>query len=151
MSKLHVEHDGITLSAVNLHSTQQQDTVPATAEDMMGLCFGYDADDDDGCAGSWKMYLPAFWRHCVPQCKASILVDGVNADVFLSSYLHSCSPPIIHGNLTCDTIFIQHNGLVKIGSVAPDAIHHHVKTCRDNMKNMHFIAPEYAGITYKLT
>ncbi|XP_063221034.1 nuclear receptor-binding protein homolog isoform X3 [Bacillus rossius redtenbacheri] len=60
------------------------------------------------------------------------------------SYLHSCSPPIIHGNLTCDTIFIQHNGLVKIGSVAPDAIHHHVKTYRDNMKNMHFIAPEYA-------
>ncbi|KAG7237871.1 hypothetical protein INR49_031765 [Caranx melampygus] len=25
-------------------------------------------------------------------------------------------PPIIHGNLTCDTIFIQHNGLIKIGS-----------------------------------
>ncbi|CAH0773136.1 unnamed protein product [Bemisia tabaci] len=61
------------------------------------------------------------------------------------SYLHSCSPPIIHGNLTCDTIFIQHNGLVKIGSVAPDAIHHHVKTCRENMKNMHFIAPEFGG------
>ncbi|XP_046478095.1 nuclear receptor-binding protein [Neodiprion pinetum] len=59
------------------------------------------------------------------------------------SYLHSCSPPIIHGNLTCDTIFIQHNGLVKIGSVAPDAIHHHVKTCRANTKNMHFVAPEY--------
>uniref|UniRef100_A0A9R1SPT6 Nuclear receptor binding protein 2a n=2 Tax=Cyprinus carpio TaxID=7962 RepID=A0A9R1SPT6_CYPCA len=33
------------------------------------------------------------------------------------SYLHSCDPPIIHGNLTCDTIFIQHNGLIKIGSV----------------------------------
>ena len=33
-----------------------------------------------------------------------------------SSYLHSCDPPIIHGNLTCDTIFIQHNGLIKIGS-----------------------------------
>ncbi|KAL4604766.1 nuclear receptor-binding protein 2-like isoform X1 [Arapaima gigas] len=33
------------------------------------------------------------------------------------SYLHSCEPPIIHGNLTCDTIFIQHNGLLKIGSV----------------------------------
>ncbi|CAG7719816.1 unnamed protein product [Allacma fusca] len=59
------------------------------------------------------------------------------------SYLHSCSPSIIHGNLTCDTIFIQHNGLVKIGSVAPDAIHHHVKSCRDNMKNLHFVAPEY--------
>ncbi|XP_067013096.1 nuclear receptor-binding protein homolog isoform X2 [Anabrus simplex] len=63
------------------------------------------------------------------------------------SYLHSCSPPIIHGNLTCDTIFIQHNGLVKIGSVAPDAIHHHVKTCRENLKNMHFIAPEYGAAT----
>lgn len=59
------------------------------------------------------------------------------------SYLHGCVPPIVHGNLTCDTIFIQHNGLVKIGSVAPDAIHHHVKTCRENMRNMHFIAPEY--------
>lgn len=61
------------------------------------------------------------------------------------SYLHSCSPPIIHGNLTCDTIFIQHNGLVKIGSVAPDAIHHHVKTCAANMKNKHFVAPEYGN------
>lgn len=61
------------------------------------------------------------------------------------SYLHDCAPPIVHGNLTCDTIFIQHNGLVKIGSVAPDAIHHHVKTCRENMKNMHLIAPEYGS------
>ncbi|XP_015121043.1 nuclear receptor-binding protein homolog isoform X2 [Diachasma alloeum] len=58
------------------------------------------------------------------------------------SYLHSCSPPIVHGNLTCDTIFIQHNGLVKIGSVAPEAIHHRVKTCRANVKNMHFVPPE---------
>lgn len=64
---------------------------------------------------------------------------------FHFSYLHSCTPPIIHGNLTCDTIFIQHNGLVKIGSVAPDAINHHVKTCRENIKNMHFIAPEYGA------
>ncbi|XP_034934785.1 nuclear receptor-binding protein homolog [Chelonus insularis] len=61
------------------------------------------------------------------------------------SYLHSCSPPIVHGNLTCDTIFIQHNGLVKIGSVAPDAIHHDVKTCRTNVKNIHFVAPEYGN------
>ncbi|KAK6625364.1 hypothetical protein RUM43_005661 [Polyplax serrata] len=41
-------------------------------------------------------------------------------DISFSSYLHSCSPPIIHGNLTCDTIFIQHNGLVKIGSAYRD-------------------------------
>ena len=69
----------------------------------------------------------------------------------LDSYLHSCTPPIIHGNLTCDTIFIQHNGLVKIGSVAPDAINHHVKTCRENIKNMHFIAPEYSEFASLLT
>uniref|UniRef100_A0A8C7Q4Q2 Protein kinase domain-containing protein n=1 Tax=Oncorhynchus mykiss TaxID=8022 RepID=A0A8C7Q4Q2_ONCMY len=59
------------------------------------------------------------------------------------SYLHSCEPPIIHGNLTCDTIFIQHNGLIKIGSVAPDTINNHVKTCREEQKNLHFFAPEY--------
>uniref|UniRef100_A0A673YZE1 Nuclear receptor binding protein 2b n=1 Tax=Salmo trutta TaxID=8032 RepID=A0A673YZE1_SALTR len=47
------------------------------------------------------------------------------------SYLHSCEPPIIHGNLTCDTIFIQHNGLIKIGSAkqrptAHDLLFHRV-------------------------
>lgn len=68
----------------------------------------------------------------------------------ISSYLHGCVPPIVHGNLTCDTIFIQHNGLVKIGSVAPDAIHNHVKTCRENMRNMHLIAPEY-GCKYNFS
>ncbi|KAM3625685.1 uncharacterized protein V6R79_016042 [Siganus canaliculatus] len=61
------------------------------------------------------------------------------------SYLHSCDPPIIHGNLTCDTIFIQHNGLIKIGSVAPDAINNHVKTCHEEQKNLHFFAPEYGS------
>ena len=40
---------------------------------------------------------------------------------------------------------IQHNGLVKIGSVAPDAIHKNVKTFRENIKNFHFLAPEWAG------
>uniref|UniRef100_A0A8C4QRY6 Nuclear receptor-binding protein n=1 Tax=Eptatretus burgeri TaxID=7764 RepID=A0A8C4QRY6_EPTBU len=63
------------------------------------------------------------------------------------SYLHSFEPPIIHGNLTCDTIFMQHNGLIKIGSVAPDAIHNHVKTYREEQKNLHFFAPEYATLT----
>ena len=36
--------------------------------------------------------------------------------LFAISYLHSCEEPIIHGNLTCDTIFIQNTGLLKIGS-----------------------------------
>ncbi|XP_056594028.1 nuclear receptor-binding protein 2b isoform X6 [Triplophysa dalaica] len=68
------------------------------------------------------------------------------------SYLHSCDPAIIHGNLTCDTIFIQHNGLIKIGSVwhrlfvnvfpeggVHDKIHQH----REDKKNLHFFSPEY--------
>ncbi len=52
--------------------------------------------------------------------------------------------PIIHGDLSCDTIFIQHNGLIKIGSIAPDIVHTHVKTCLDNSwsRNMHYLAPE---------
>uniref|UniRef100_A0A669DW75 Nuclear receptor-binding protein n=1 Tax=Oreochromis niloticus TaxID=8128 RepID=A0A669DW75_ORENI len=72
------------------------------------------------------------------------------------SYLHSCEPPIIHGNLTCDTIFIQHNGLIKIGSggfhrsfkavFAPDTINNHVKTCREEQKSLHFFAPEYGAV-----
>lgn len=57
-------------------------------------------------------------------------------------YLHGLDPPIVHGNLTCDTIFIQHNGLLKIGSVAPDAIRNHVKTYREIQKNLHYFAPE---------
>ncbi|CAF0768953.1 unnamed protein product [Didymodactylos carnosus] len=75
------------------------------------------------------------------------------------NYLHSCQQPIIHGNLTCDTIFIQNTGLVKIGSihylqlkafetlglVAPDVLHHHVKSIPDSTaKNLHFQAPEMA-------
>lgn len=66
------------------------------------------------------------------------------------SYLHSCSPPVVHGNLTCDTIFIQHNGLVKIGSVAPDAIHRHVKTFREDIINVHFIAPEFGNKSFSM-
>jgi len=61
------------------------------------------------------------------------------------SYLHSCEPPIIHGNLTCDTIFIQHNGLIKIGSVAPDAIYKNVKTYKEQQRNLHYIAPEFGA------
>uniref|UniRef100_A0A4W6DSL8 Nuclear receptor binding protein 2b n=1 Tax=Lates calcarifer TaxID=8187 RepID=A0A4W6DSL8_LATCA len=62
------------------------------------------------------------------------------------SYLHSCDPPIIHGNLTCDTIFIQHNGLIKIGSVFPDAsVHGKGRQHRDEQRNLHFFAPEYGG------
>lgn len=63
------------------------------------------------------------------------------------NYLHSCDPPIVHANLTSNTVFIQQNGSLKIGCVAPNAIHHHVKTCRENLKNMHYIAPEFDHLT----
>ncbi|CAF1077363.1 unnamed protein product [Adineta steineri] len=59
------------------------------------------------------------------------------------NYLHSCEEPIIHGNLTCDTIFIQNTGLLKIGSIAPDVLHRHVKSISDSAaKNLHYQAPE---------
>jgi hypothetical protein len=57
----------------------------------------------------------------------------------------------VHGDLSCDTIFIQHNGLIKIGSIAPDIVNTHVKTCIDFSKwsrHMHFIAPEINDPSY---
>ncbi|CAG0894106.1 unnamed protein product [Cyprideis torosa] len=59
------------------------------------------------------------------------------------SYLHSMDPPIIHGSLTTETIFIQHNGLIKIGRIAPDTIHRHVKSGEQKNLNVHYLAPEY--------
>uniref|UniRef100_A0AAY4EUA6 Nuclear receptor-binding protein n=1 Tax=Denticeps clupeoides TaxID=299321 RepID=A0AAY4EUA6_9TELE len=71
------------------------------------------------------------------------------------SYLHSCDPPIIHGNLTCDTIFIQHNGLIKIGSgcvlfkvtilfiVFDPLMGQQLKLIQ---KSLHFFAPEYGAV-----
>lgn len=57
------------------------------------------------------------WRQVSP-----LLLRFLSRSWFLRSYLHSCEPAIIHGNLTCDTIFIQHNGLIKIGSGRSDGL-----------------------------
>lgn len=67
-----------------------------------------------GMAFTWTFFLLVFHL---------ILNEGLYQLrlLFPGSYLHSCDPPIIHGNLTCDTIFIQHNGLIKIGSGLPPA------------------------------
>ena len=48
--------------------------------------------------------------------KTFLYKGWVIPDFFHRSYLHGCDPPIVHGNLSCDTIFIQHNGLMKIGT-----------------------------------
>lgn len=37
-------------------------------------------------------------------------------------YLHSCAPSITHGHLNCDSIYIHHDGIIKVGSVAPNII-----------------------------
>lgn len=58
-------------------------------------------------------------------------------------YLHSSYPPIIHGNLTCDTVFISHTGLIKINAIAPNIIHRTLRSVReDTPANMHYVAPE---------
>lgn len=67
-----------------------------------------------GHTGRGLCWLHAcLWRRPV---RCALLDAEGEAHSSSSSYLHSCDPPIIHGNLTCDTIFIQHNGLIKIGS-----------------------------------
>ncbi|XP_040289142.1 nuclear receptor-binding protein 2 isoform X1 [Bufo bufo] len=72
------------------------------------------------------------------------------------SYLHSCDPVFIHGNLTNDTIFIQHNGLIKIGSVwhrvfanelpVPDDVRAPLKRLREEQRTKHFFPPEYGSV-----
>uniref|UniRef100_A0A8C7T000 Nuclear receptor binding protein 1 n=1 Tax=Oncorhynchus mykiss TaxID=8022 RepID=A0A8C7T000_ONCMY len=84
-----------------------------------------------------------YWADVKENRARVIFITEYMSSGSLKHYLHSCDPPIIHGNLTCDTIFIQHNGLIKIGSVAPDTINNHVKTCREEQKSLHFFAPEY--------
>ncbi len=61
------------------------------------------------------------WRRWCTQLLSAlkyVFTINISFEVLLlfSSYLHSCEEPIIHGNLTCDTIFIQNTGLLKIGS-----------------------------------
>ncbi|XP_042895937.1 nuclear receptor-binding protein [Parasteatoda tepidariorum] len=97
-------------------------------------------------SGSLKQFLKKTKRNVI---KLPLLSWKRWCSQILSAlnYLHSCSPPIIHGNLTCDTIFIQHNGLIKICSVVPDAILYHIKTNHKDLKNKHFTAPEYMSKT----
>ncbi|XP_062506785.1 nuclear receptor-binding protein-like isoform X2 [Corticium candelabrum] len=68
--------------------------------------------------------------------------------LYALSHFHGSNPEIIHGNLTCDTVFIQHNGLIKIGCVAPEMIHKHVKTVQDARKNLYYTAPEYGSSSW---
>lgn len=56
---------------------------------------------------------------------------------------------IIHHQLVIallKTFILRH--ALSFSLVAPDSIHQHVKTCQENIKNMHFVAPEYGGSKY---
>ncbi|KAG9509091.1 Nuclear receptor-binding protein-like protein [Fragariocoptes setiger] len=78
-----------------------------------------------------RMALPSWTRWC------SQILSALY-------YLHSNHPSIVHGNLNCDTIFMSHNGLIKIGWVGGTGndILRQVKTIRDNKTNAHYVAPE---------
>lgn len=78
-------------------------------------------------SGSWKQFLKRTKRN-VKKLSLHAWKRWCTQILSALGYLHSSKPPIVHANLTCDTIFIQHNGLVKIGSVSPESIHHYVIT-----------------------
>ncbi|XP_063691107.1 nuclear receptor-binding protein-like isoform X3 [Bolinopsis microptera] len=59
------------------------------------------------------------------------------------SYLHS--KEITHGYVTADTVFIQHDGLIKLGSIVPSTIQDHIAACSrtHRQRHRHYCAPEY--------
>lgn len=99
------------------------------------------APGNAGAFNSWQRYSKSLPSHSPTPLSFSNNYSNNKK----KSYLHNSEAPIIHGNLSGETIFIQHNGLIKIGSIAPDIVNAHVKTCIDNSwwtKNRHFMAPE---------
>lgn len=76
-------------------------------------------------SGSWKQFLKKTKRN-VKKLSLHAWKRWCTQILSALGYLHASTPPIVHANLTCDTIFIQHNGLVKIGSVSPESVHYHV-------------------------
>eukprot|EP00128_Syssomonas_multiformis_P003811 Colp12_sorted_trinity150504_noHs@22886 len=58
-------------------------------------------------------------------------------------YLHSCDPPLVHGNIRCDSIFIQHNGVVKVGAVCLTDIARHIQSLEG--ADSYVLAPELLG------
>ena len=83
-----------------------------------------------------KPSLPTWKRWCVQ------LLNALN-------YLHSIEPlPVIHGGLTTETIFIQHDGLLKIGRISPNKIYRLVKTREQQVSNVRHLQPEYFRRAY---
>ncbi|KJE96365.1 NRBP protein kinase [Capsaspora owczarzaki ATCC 30864] len=66
-----------------------------------------------------KVVSPKVWKRWCRQILSAL------------RYLHSMVPPIIHGNVRCDSIFLMHNGLAKVGAICLDDIRTHVRTVAD--------------------
>eukprot|EP00118_Oscarella_pearsei_P019158 m.201995 g.201995 ORF g.201995 m.201995 type:complete len:504 (+) comp39601_c1_seq21:348-1859(+) len=95
-------------------------------------------------SGSLKQFIKRAQKNKKPVGK-KMWARWCRQILYALSYLHESDLKIVHGNLTCDTIFFQHNGLIKIGCVAPETINKHVKTVSDPAaaRNSYYIAPEY--------
>ncbi|XP_060923616.1 nuclear receptor-binding protein-like [Limanda limanda] len=66
-------------------------------------------------SGSFRKYLKKT-RNNPKSVNAKIWKRWCSQILSALSYLHSCNPPIIHGGLSWETIFLQPNGVIKIGS-----------------------------------
>eukprot|EP00126_Sphaerothecum_destruens_P008894 Sdes_comp20378_c2_seq1m14246 len=75
-----------------------------------------------------KTVLPKVWKRWCVQILSAL------------KYLHEQTPSIVHGNLKVGSIFIQHNGLVKVGAVCLEDINEHVRTIAGDQ--FQWIAPE---------
>eukprot|EP01135_Chromosphaera_perkinsii_P002686 Nk52_evm54s226 gene=Nk52_evmTU54s226 len=75
-----------------------------------------------------KTVTPKVWKRWCTQILSAL------------KYLHEQSPPIVHGNLKLGSMFIQHNGLVKVGAVCLEDINEHVRTVAGDQ--FQWIAPE---------
>lgn len=74
---------------------------------------------------------------CQERCQG-LLGSRLDVSVLSQAYLEMLYSALVHFTPRSVVIFAE----CEI-SVAPDAINHHVKTCRDNLKNLQYIAPEY--------
>jgi len=94
--------------------------------------------------GKGRVFFSNVGRMSCPQNPSEVFVCGIGqqmSGIVVGGGDREIPRPRRHSRMHFLTLFLS----LFLSVVAPDAIHHHVKTCRDNMKNMHFIAPEYGG------
>uniref|UniRef100_A0A1I7XQA6 Protein kinase domain-containing protein n=1 Tax=Heterorhabditis bacteriophora TaxID=37862 RepID=A0A1I7XQA6_HETBA len=93
--------------------------------DVAYLAMDNETGQDFCCIGSIDLFLPLVYYHSI----------------------HYFTFTIIKALLLRERWLATRSYLVYNHIFAPDAINHHVKTCRENLRNMHYIAPEYEYLT----